>query len=308
MIGTAVNFFPDPPLRETGIPTPTPFEGDRPDDDPVPSHGFRAGSLLDVRGLVVSPGGSPLGAVDAVNLSVSHGESLGLVGEPSPGMFSVALAIAGRLPEGAVIETGSILLDGQELVGLGRRPAVRILGEAVGYLPADPLSDFDLARSVGNQLAGALWKRLGVTADVARQRVIELFDLVGIADPAAQARLRPGDLDPVDLHRVGLAAVLSGDPALVIAVSPGAMLDGDERAAHTALLRAVWHANEFALLVAADDFDAIAGSCDRVAVLEEGRIVGQGSVAEIRESRYGAKSARSVASIMSASSDVMSAD
>jgi peptide/nickel transport system ATP-binding protein len=299
-----VNPFFEPSFTETGRPSPAPFEGGHADDDPVPSLGFRADSLLDIRGLMVSSGGSALFAVDAVTLSVSHGESLGLVGDSTAGLISIVLAVAGRLPAGAVIETGSIFLDGRELVGLGRRPAARLVGDAVGYLPADPLSDFDLARSVGTQLAGALRRRLGLTPDVARQRIIALLDRVGIADPATRARQRPQDLDPVAQHRVGLAAVLAGDPALVIAVSPGAGLAGEDRAAHLALLREVWYAGEFALLVATDDFDTVAASCDRVAVFEEGRIVDQGSIAEIRDARYGAKSARLAASIASSLSDV----
>ena len=273
----------------------------------MPSHGFRASSVLDVRGLAVSSEGTALTPVDAITLSVSHGESLGLVGAVTDGAISVALAIAGRLPEGATIVAGSILLDGIELVGLDR-PTARRLGAGIGYLPADPLSGFDLTRSVRNQLAGALRKRIGVTPDVARRHIVDLLDLVGVVDPAARARHYPQDLDPVVLHRVVLAAVLSGDPALVIAVSPGAGLEPDAWAAHATLLRDVWHAKEFALLVASTDFEIVAETCDRVAVLEAGRIVEQGSMVEIRGARYGVKSARSAASIASTSSGLVSAD
>jgi len=312
MISPAVTPIPDPDLAVTAPGTANQAPAaDHPDEDPVPSHAFRASSVLDVRGLGVSSTITSLTPVDAISLSVSHGESLGLVGTVAAGAISVALAIAGQLPEGATIAAGSIFVEGIELVGLGRRPAARLLGTAIGYLPADPLSSFDRTRSVRNQLAGALRKRIGVTPDVARRHIVDLLDLVGVVDPAARSRQYPQDLDPVVLHRVVLAAVLSGDPALVIAVSPGAGLDEDARAAHATLLRDVWHAKEFALLVASTDFEIVAETCDRVAVLEAGRIALQGSVAEIRDARYGvksARSARSAASIASESSDWASTD
>ncbi|TFC36055.1 ABC transporter ATP-binding protein [Cryobacterium sp. MDB1-18-2] len=314
MIGPAVTPFPDPELAVAatgaGKPAAAPAAADHPDEDPVPSHTFRASSVLDVRGLGVSSATTTLAPVDAITLSVSHGESLGLVGTVAAGAISVALAIAGELPEGAAIAAGSILVEGVELVGPGRGPAARLLGTVIGYLPADPLSSFDRTRSVRNQLAGALRKRIGVTPDVAKRHIVDLLDLVGVVDPAARARQYPQDLDPVVLHRVVLAAVLSGDPALVIAVSPGAGLEPDARAAHATLLRDLWHAKEFALLVASTDFEIVAETCDRVAVVEAGRIALQGSVAEIRDARYGvksARSARSAASIASASSGLASA-
>ncbi|TFB87214.1 hypothetical protein E3O44_08785 [Cryobacterium algoricola] len=299
--------FPDPDFAVTASGAAKPSAAaaaanDHPDEDPVPSHAFRASSVLDVRGLGISSTLATLTPVDAITLSVSHGESLGLVGTVAAGAISVALAIAGRLPEGASVATGSILVEGIELVGLKRRPAARLLGTAIGYLPADPLSGFDRSRSVRNQLAGALRKRIGVTPDVARRHIVDLLDLVGVVDPAARARQYPQDLDPVVLHRVVLAAVLSGDPALVIAVSPGTGLEPDARAAHAILLRDVWHAKEFALLVASTDFEIVAETCDRVAVLEAGRIARHGSVAEILDAGYGVKSARSARSARSAAS------
>ncbi|WBM81282.1 hypothetical protein KIV56_08975 [Cryobacterium breve] len=312
MISPAVTPFPDPDLAVTAPGTAKQATvADHPDEDPVPSHAFRASSVLDVRGLGVSSTITTLTPVDAITLSVSHGESLGLVGTVAAGAISVALAIAGQLPEGARIAEGSILVEGVELVGLGRRPAARLLSTAIGYLPANPLNSFDLTRSVRNQLAGALRKRIGVTPDVARRHIVDLLDLVGVVDPAARARQYPQDLDPIVLHRVVLAAVLSGDPALVIAVSPGAGLEEDARAAHATLLRDVWHAKEFALLVASTDFEIVAETCDRVAVLEAGRIALQGSVTEIRDARYGvksARSARSAASMASESSEWASTD
>jgi peptide/nickel transport system ATP-binding protein len=312
MISPAVTPFPDPDLAVTAPGTAKQATvADHPDEDPVPSHAFRASSVLDVRGLGVSSTITTLTPVDAITLSVSHGESLGLVGTVAAGAISVALAIAGQLPEGARIAAGSILVEGVEPVGLGRRPAARLLSTAIGYLPANPLNSFDLTRSVRNQLAGALRKRIGVTPDVARRHIVDLLDLVGVVDPAARARQYPQDLDPIVLHRVVLAAVLSGDPALVIAVSPGAGLEEDARAAHATLLRDVWHAKEFALLVASTDFEIVAETCDRVAVLEAGRIALQGSVTEIRDARYGvksARSARSAASMASESSEWASTD
>ncbi|MDY7558534.1 hypothetical protein [Cryobacterium sp. 10C3] len=306
--------FPDPELAVAatgaGKPAAATANADHPDEDPVPSHTFRVSSVLDVRGLGVSSATTTLARVDAITLSVSHGESLGLVGTVAAGAISVALAIAGELPEGAAIAAGSILVEGVELVGPGRGPAARLLGTVIGYLPADPLSSFDRTRSVRNQLAGALRKthrRHPGRREAAHRRPARpgRCRRSGRQGPAVSAGPRPRRPPPGGPGRRPLRRPRPRHRGL-----PGAGLEPDARAAHATLLRGLWHAKEFALLVASTDFEIVAETCDRVAVVEAGRIALQGSVAEIRDARYGvksARSARSAASIASASSGLASA-
>ncbi len=260
---------------------PTPTE-----DEPVPSNGFRATALLDVRGLQITGKTRTDASVLAtgISLSVARGEVIGLVGVAGSGTREIALAIAGRLPETAMITAGSILVDGRELVGASRSTLKRLRDTKLSLIsPAAPLGLApDLA--IGRQLARTLRRRQGLSRSVAARRAVELLDQVGLPDPRATSLLVSAQLDPTALLQVTVTAAVCFHPDILI-------LDDPPRAPNavgetSALQLCLRFRQEFGLsiIVASGDLGGAAATCDRVAVVEAGRVVEQGSAAEIVDS------------------------
>jgi len=256
------------------------------EDEPVPSHGFRATALLDVRGLQITgkPRTDASVLATGISLSVARGEVLGLVGLAGSGAREIALAIAGRLPETAMITAGSILVDGRELVGASRSTLKRLRDTKLSLIsPAAPSSLApDLA--IGRQLARTLRRRQGLSRSVAARRAVELLDQGGLPDARATSLLVSTQLDPTALLHVTVTAAICFHPDILILDDlPRARDPVGETSALQLCLR---FRQEFGLsiIVASGDLGDAAAACDRVAVVEAGRVVEQGSAAEIVDS------------------------
>ncbi|MEC5151114.1 ATP-binding cassette domain-containing protein [Cryobacterium sp. GrIS_2_6] len=197
-------------------------------------------------------------------------------------MTATALAIAGLLPSTKAVTNGSILFNGQELVGLNRRAQARLLGANIGYLPPDLLGSLDPTRTILSQLSSPLRRRLDRPA--ARKLALKALDRVGLYNPEVVALSYPGDLSPVVVQRVAVAAALSLDPELLIAEIPAGPAHARPLADLLRLVRALQSKHQFALILVTDDLGVAAECCEHIAVLETGRIVEQGSVDELFES------------------------
>jgi ABC-type dipeptide/oligopeptide/nickel transport system ATPase component len=284
-----VNHLRDHTVRDAGTKSIT-SERERPDQNPMPSHAFRAMALLDVRGLTVTttrpvprrstaqPGENE---VFRIALTLMQGESLALVGEPGSGMTATALAIAGLLPSAATVTSGSILFNGQELAGLNRRAQARLHGTNIAYLPPDLAGSLDPTRTILSQLATPLRRRLGLDRPAARARALKALVRVGLDNPEVVALSYPGDLSTVVVQRVALAAALSLNPELLIAAIPADPAHARPLADLLRLVRALQSKHQFALILVTDDVGIAAECCERIAVLQAGRIVEQGSVDEL---------------------------
>ncbi|MDY7542564.1 MULTISPECIES: ATP-binding cassette domain-containing protein [unclassified Cryobacterium] len=276
-----MNHLRDHTVRNAGTKSTTAVR-ERADQDPVPSHAFRAMALLDVRGLTVGhtrPRTRGRGAtpgepeVSRVALTLMQGESLALVGESGSGMTATALAIAGLLPANKAVTNGSILFNGQELVGLNRRARARLLGANIGYLPPDLLGSLNPSRTILSQLATPLRRRLGLDRPSARARTLKALARVGLDNPEVVALSYPGDLSPIVVQRVAVAAALSLDPELVIAAIPADPAHARSLVDLLRLVRTLQSEHKFALILVTDDVDVAAECCERIAVLQTGRII-----------------------------------
>ncbi|NUS45270.1 MAG: ABC transporter ATP-binding protein, partial [Mycobacteriaceae bacterium] len=139
--------------------------------------------LLDVRDLAVSFPSEEgrVAAVRGLNYTVATGEVLGIVGESGSGKSVSSMAVMGLLPDHARV-TGSIRLNGRELLGMGDRELSRLRGSAVSMVFQDPLSALTPVYRVGEQVAEALRAHGKATKGDAAARAVELLDLVGIPD------------------------------------------------------------------------------------------------------------------------------
>ncbi|MBK6010649.1 ABC transporter ATP-binding protein [Streptomyces sp. MBT53] len=236
--------------------------------------------ILQVTDLDVDFDGRP--AVRGVGLTLERGEVLGLVGESGSGKSATALAVLGLLPGNAEVR-GSVRLDGQELVGASERQLTRIRGSRVSMVFQDPLSAFTPVYRIGDQIAEAVRAHQDVSRDHARQRAVELLNLVGIPEPALRARAFPHEFSGGMRQRAMIAMAMANDPDIILADEPTTALDVTIQAQVLDVLRTAQRETGAALLLVSHDLGVIAGTADRVAVMHEGRVVESGTADDVFE-------------------------
>ncbi|MBC2642659.1 MULTISPECIES: ABC transporter ATP-binding protein [unclassified Rhodococcus (in: high G+C Gram-positive bacteria)] len=239
--------------------------------------------LLEIEDLRVSfP--SEEGRIDAVrgvSYGVSDGEVLAIAGESGSGKSVASLAVMGLLPEHARV-TGSIRLQGRELLGLGDRELSALRGKTVSMVFQDPLSALTPVHRVGDQIAEALLVhgRASNKKDAA-QRAVDLLDLVGIPDPAARAKAFPHEFSGGMRQRVVIAIAIANDPALIICDEPTTALDVTVQAQILNLLRKARDLTGAGVVMITHDMGIAATLADRVVVMYAGRVVESAPVRDL---------------------------
>ncbi len=228
-------------------------------------------SLLEVKNLSIHYGDTEV--VSGVSFSVSGGESVGLVGESGSGKTQTALAIMGLLPDNAAIG-GSIAFGGREIVGAAERQLDRLRAERIGMVFQDPMQALNPYIPIGKQLRRVLLRHGVSDGRKADQRVMHMLDRVGLPDPARQFRAYAHQLSGGMRQRVMIASALIADPDLLIADEPTTALDVTVQAQILDLLERI--REETALLLITHDLGIIAGHCERLLVVEKGRLVEAG--------------------------------
>jgi peptide/nickel transport system ATP-binding protein len=240
------------------------------------------GPVLSVRNLAVSfP--SEAGRVDAVrgvDFDLIRGRTLAIVGESGSGKSVTSLAIMGLLPEYASV-TGSIALNGRQLLGLDDRQMSKIRGRDLGMIFQDPLSSLTPIFSVGRQIVEALEIHQNLDRDVAWKRAVELLDLVGIPNAAERARSFPHEFSGGMRQRVVIAMAMANDPQIIIADEPTTALDVTVQAQILDVLRLSQTETGAALILITHDLGVVAGVADEVLVMYAGRPVEQAPVGEL---------------------------
>jgi peptide/nickel transport system ATP-binding protein len=245
-----------------------------------------AAPLLVLRDLVVDFGGAR--AVDGIALDIAPGEALGVVGESGSGKSVTWLAALGLLPSKASTR-GSVMLDGQELLGAPVATLEAVRGKRIAMIFQDPSSCLNPVHRIGRQLGEALELHRGLDRRAAEVEALRLLDQVGIAD----ARRRLGDYPhqlsgglnqrimiamalagrPDLLIADMIAMALAGRPDLLIADEPTTALDATIQAQILALLRTIRRDTGMALVLISHDLGVVAENVDRVAVMYAGRLV-----------------------------------
>ncbi|MCC6717986.1 MAG: ABC transporter ATP-binding protein [Acetobacteraceae bacterium] len=228
--------------------------------------------LVSIRDLRVAFHGLP--ALRGIDLDVAPGEAVGLVGESGCGKSVTWLAALGLLPATATI-TGSVTLDGTEL--LGAAPAVldRVRGGRVAMIFQDPASALNPVKRVGVQVAEALRLHRGLDGGAADAEVLRLFDQVGIPDARRRVHIYPHEMSGGQNQRVMIAMALAGQPELLVADEPTTALDATIQAQILDLLRRLQQETGMALVLISHDLGVVAEMCRRVCVMYAGRIVEQ---------------------------------
>ncbi|MBA4084383.1 ABC transporter ATP-binding protein [Janibacter terrae] len=235
-----------------------------------------ASPLLSVRDLSVTftrQGAEPFVAVDGVSFDVQPGQTIGLVGESGCGKSVTSLAIMGLLPTRGNQVTGTVELEGTDLLGLSDKEMRARRGRDVGMIFQDPQSSLNPVVPIGRQVTEVLERHKGMSRKEATPHARDMLAKVGIPDPDRRLRDYPHQLSGGMRQRALIAMALSCEPRLLIADEPTTALDVTIQAQILALLRELVEDTGTALIMITHDLGVVAGLCDEINVLYGGRIV-----------------------------------
>jgi peptide/nickel transport system permease protein len=221
-------------------------------------------------------------AVGGVDLAVSPGECLGIIGESGSGKSVTALSVMGLVasPPG-VITGGAVYYKGTDLIGAPYETLRRLRGNRVAYIFQDPLATLHPLYTVGDQLIEAVQAHHQTPRHEARAHAIDLLKSVRIPNAENRVDSYPHELSGGMRQRVGIAMALANDPEVIIADEPTTALDVTVQAQILALLDDLRRERGLAIIFITHDFGVVAQLCDRVAVMYAGRIVETGTTRDI---------------------------
>lgn len=234
-------------------------------------------SIRDLRVTFDTPLG-PLEAVRGVDLDVHAGEMMGVVGESGSGKSVTFLAAMGLLPHQAKV-SGSVMLNGQEMLGASNKVLRNMRGGLMSMIFQDPLSALNPVHRVGDQIVEMLKAHQGDLSDKgAAKRAVELLDIVGIPQAAERAHQYPHEFSGGMRQRVVIAIAIANDPKVLIADEPTTALDVTVQAQILEVIERVQKAFGTAVVLITHDLGVIARVADRVNVMYAGRNVEKGGV------------------------------
>ncbi len=236
--------------------------------------------VMSVRNLCVSfnTEAGVVHAVRDVSFDLWGGRTLGIVGESGSGKSVTALSLIGLLDDNAHV-TGSVKLDGEELIGKSDEEMSKIRGTRISMIFQDPLSALTPMFSIGDQLAEALLiHNPDMPKDEVRERCIELLTLVGITDPESRLDAYPHEFSGGMRQRVVIAIAIANNPDIIIADEPTTALDVTIQAQILDILKVAQRETGAAVVLITHDLGVVAGTADDVMVMYAGRAVERASI------------------------------
>jgi peptide/nickel transport system ATP-binding protein len=239
--------------------------------------------VLDVRDLKISyrQADTHTTVVHGVAFTVEPGEVVALVGESGSGKTSTAQAVIGLLAENGRIESGAILLNGEDISRWNARRLRDIRGAVVSLVPQDPGSSLNPVATIGSQVREILEIHGRLSRRDADRKVIELLNHVGLSEPELRMRQYPHELSGGMKQRVLIAIAIALRPALIIADEPTSALDVTVQRRILDLIDDLRREYGTAVLLVTHDLGVAADRSDRIIVLQGGRIQEQGKTAEV---------------------------
>jgi ABC-type dipeptide/oligopeptide/nickel transport system ATPase component len=230
--------------------------------------------------------GSLKKVVSDVSFYVDKGEVLGIVGESGSGKSQTAFSILGLLPSNAIIASGHILFDGNDLVSaengaISQKAMTQFRGKRIAYIPQEPMSNLDPAFTIGYQLVRPITQVLGLDKKQAKAKVLNLLDQVGIVNPERVFNSYPHEVSGGMAQRVLIAGAISCEPDLLIADEPTTALDVTVQAEVLDLLRDLQKRLGMGMVLVTHNFGVVADLADRVVVMQYGCVVESGAVRDI---------------------------
>ncbi|WP_119343305.1 ABC transporter ATP-binding protein [Facilibium subflavum] len=208
-------------------------------------------------------------AVNKINFSLDHSETLGIVGESGSGKSQTVLALMGLSASNAVV-SGSVKFDGQELVGLPVKALNTIRGNKISMIFQDPMTSLNPYITVQAQLCETMMIHRNCSKAEAKKQALAMLDAVHIPDAKNRIKLYPHEFSGGMRQRVMIAMALMCKPKLLIADEPTTALDVTVQAQILKLLKELQHEFKMATILITHDIGVVAGACDRVMVMYGG--------------------------------------
>jgi peptide/nickel transport system ATP-binding protein len=222
----------------------------------------------------------PAFAIRDVGFTLQRGDTVGLVGESGCGKSITAMALMGLLPESAKV-TGSICLDGQELVGQSDAVLRRLRGNRIGMIFQEPMTALNPVHTIGHQVAEPMRLHRGLGREQARSQTIALLERVGIAHAAARVDAYPHQFSGGQRQRITIAMALACEPDILIADEPTTALDVTIQGQILDLIHDLVQERSMALLLISHDLGVIAQNVDRMMVMYGGSVIESGSTSRV---------------------------
>ena len=242
--------------------------------------------LLDVRGLTVAFAGNTV--VHGISFSMDRGEKLALVGESGSGKTVTALSFL-RLVQDATLQGQVLFNAGSEtasqapvdLLTLPERELRALRGQDISMIFQEPMTALNPLMTVGAQIAEVLQLKQGLGAGESIAKAVELLAGTGISEAARRANAYPHQLSGGQRQRAMIAMALACQPKLLLADEPTTALDVTVRGQILDLITDMQKKNGMAVLMITHDLNLVARFADRVIIMERGRIVEHGPVAQV---------------------------
>jgi dipeptide transport system ATP-binding protein len=222
-------------------------------------------------------------AVDGCDIAVDAREVLAIVGESGSGKSVAMLATMGLLPSTATVTADVMKFEGLDLLSMSAAEKRKIIGKDIAMIFQEPIASLNPCFTVGFQIGEVLEKHLGLSGRAARQRAIELLELVGIRDAADKLRAFPHQMSGGQCQRVMIAMAISCNPKLLIADEPTTALDVTIQKQILDLLVRLQAETGMGLIMITHDMGVVAETADRVIVQYKGRKMEEADVLSLFE-------------------------
>jgi microcin C transport system ATP-binding protein len=235
--------------------------------------------LIEIRDLRVAFNGQTV--VHGIDLDIRPGECVALVGESGSGKSVTAHSILQLLDPAITRVDGSIRYAGEELLGVHERYLRQLRGNRIAMIFQEPMSSLNPLHTIERQLAESLALHKGLAGGAARQRILQLLELVGIQRPRERLKAYPHQLSGGQRQRVMIAMALACEPQLLIADEPTTALDVTVQRKILLLLKELQERLGMALLIISHDLNLVRNIAQRVAVMRGGLIVEQAACEQL---------------------------
>lgn len=242
-------------------------------------------SLLEIRNLNVKfeTSTGSFTAVDGIDLSVEKGEVLAIVGESGSGKSVSMLAVMGLLTDTATVTADVMRYAGQDLLTMSPAQKRKLIGREITMIFQEPIASLNPSFTTGFQIEEVLRINLGMTAKAARNRAVELYEAVGIPDPAEKLKSYPHQMSGGQCQRVMIAMAIASNPRLLIADEPTTALDVTIQKQILDLLMDLQDDVGMGLILITHDMGVVAETADRVMVQYKGKKMEEADVLTLFE-------------------------
>ena len=221
-------------------------------------------------------------ACDGVDFFLRRGEILGIVGESGCGKSTVVRSVVGLIDKTYTrIESGEVLLDGEDLIKKTPKEMCKIRGKRISMIFQNPLSALNPVYTVGNQICEILMIHENMNKKQAQERALELLKVVKIPHPELRMNCYPHELSGGMQQRVMIAIALACNPEVIIADEPTTALDVTIQAQILDLLREIRDKYGMAIIMITHNMGVVAEMCEKMLVMYGGVVVEQGTCLDV---------------------------